>query len=128
MMATLPKSPHGTPCNSCGRCCLIEICPIGEKLFGTHQGPCPAIEPSENGRLECGVMRNPTRYAPARAAVRGDYALRQAALLLLGVGRGCDYQADGEPRHPTFIASWAAHVRANRWSIRRAAQAWGMPI
>jgi hypothetical protein len=37
------KPPHGSPCNGCGVCCMVTLCPLGQHIFGFELGRCPAL-------------------------------------------------------------------------------------
>jgi len=50
----IERFPH--PCNSCGYCCLIQVCPIGLSIFGGEKyRPCPALE-WQGTQSRCGVV------------------------------------------------------------------------
>lgn len=74
-----PKPAHGEPCNGCGLCCAVALCPLGMILFRRHQGPCPALE-WRDGRYACGVL---ARRRP------GSWASRMVARWI-AAGKGCD--------------------------------------
>jgi hypothetical protein len=121
----LAKPAHGAPCNSCGRCCAVQLCPLGEVVFGYAEGPCPALSPAAGGALVCGLMLEPGRWAPGRALRRGRAVLARAAAILCGAGHGCDMAAPGEPRSDVMVR-FASHAVRSHAEIRRAAQAWGV--
>jgi len=83
------KPAYGQPCNACGLCCMMEPCPLGQYLFKTARGPCPALV-IEDGKSACGVALHPQKYAPTRARIAGVGRLRDAAAKLNGFGTGCD--------------------------------------
>jgi hypothetical protein len=125
MAEPLPKPAYGAPCNNCGFCCRKELCPLGNILFGTWQGPCPAHEVTDRG-FTCGLVANPQRYRKARALARGRTALSQAALCLIGSGAGCDALADDEQPDLTERARFRAHADQRQREIRRAKVTWGV--
>lgn len=91
----IARPAYGSPCNGCGECCRESICPLGSRLFGTSQGPCPALEPDhggEPGAVVCGLVKRPRVYAPVRTAMHGAGAMSLAARRLIGAGMGCDFR------------------------------------
>jgi hypothetical protein len=134
---TLEKPLHGAPCNGCGLCCRTELCVVGHKVFGRWEGPCPALEPEEGGRFVCGVLRNPRKYAPVRAAKVGNSKLRAATATLMGPGLGCDVwevggyydvafgefmkrrKAEMRPEQEKAYALWGIDPLAQHVSFRR---------
>jgi hypothetical protein len=84
-----PKPVYGSPCNSCGLCCIAEQCPLSLAVFG-ERPICPALaEPAaEPGALVCGLIVEPERFLDMPrgvARLHGD-----AFALMLGAGKGCD--------------------------------------
>jgi hypothetical protein len=121
---SLPKPPHGQPCNSCGKCCSDELCPLAMRLFGRpFQRRCPALEP-DGDRLVCGLIAHPMAYAMARTLANGVENMRKAACHLVGAGRGCDAQLATEPADEAFRARmWAdRNERLTSWSLKQ----WGV--
>ena len=117
MLPTKPKSKHGKPCNNCGFCCHLELCPLACALFLEHDsdiapesapGPCPALESGVGGLL-CGLVSNPIKYAPVREAVVGAKALTDAAAFLIGSGKGCDASGpdDYDGVYAARLYNWA---------------------
>lgn len=123
---SLPKPLHGSPCNSCGRCCHAELWPLGAHVFGHSEGPCPALQPAEGGALVCGLVVNPMRYALRRSLAAGSDAMSTAAAYLIGAGHGCDAQTVDEPRDFAFSARMRAHGASTRTAARAAAAKWGV--
>jgi hypothetical protein len=37
------KPAEGQPCNGCGVCCAVTLCPLGRLRFWRMDGPCPAL-------------------------------------------------------------------------------------
>ena len=122
----IEKPPHGSPCNSCGQCCKRELCPLGEAIFRHFVGPCEALRYDAMGRSECGLICDPASYVPARAMSKGAAALSRAAAVLVGAGRGCDWQTPGEAPNEGFRGTLATHVASTRKEARRAAITWGI--
>jgi hypothetical protein len=120
---TLPKPPHGSPCNGCGRCCLESLCPLGEHLFEKQEGPCPALQPAGQGRWECGVIIQPGVFALVQTLRHGAKRMSAAAALLLGAGHGCD-AIDNEPVNEAFEARQDAYVYANAEAAVEAQLMW----
>ena len=100
----LAKPPHGLPCNGCGLCCVSALCPVAESQFGIRPGPCPAIMPQANGRVLCGIMEDPARFAPEKTARYGAAAVSKSVKLLNGAGQGCDALADDEEEDAVYAA------------------------
>lgn len=124
-----PKPRHGDPvCNGCGLCCLAEPCPLGQIIFGKQSGRCPALE-DHGERFACGLVVDPAKYSPVRAAMVGEALLREAAQHFTGTGLGCDAHVAGEPYDHAFRARITAHDRAlPRYKARAYKAAWGIPI
>ena len=123
------KPKHGTPCNSCGWCCMVTRCILAQHVFNLSEfGPCPALTQTSATTYGCGLVVDPRKYVPARAASKGVAALRQAAAVLIGAGNGCDAGRQGEWRDRVYDAALevrlrsAAHVKARR----RAKLLWGL--
>jgi hypothetical protein len=93
------KPPHGSPCNGCGVCCMVTLCPLGQHILGFELGRCPALTKRDDTTYVCGLVLDPAKYAPTRAVTKSVAALRRAALLLIGSGDGCDARLNGEPRN-----------------------------
>jgi len=94
-------------------------------LFDRREGPCPALEQTDNGQI-CGLIANPQRYRAARAMAKGRATLSQAALTLIGSGVGCDALAEGEKADPAERARFRAAMQGREREIRRAKIAWGL--
>lgn len=96
----IEKPPIGAPCNACGLCCQIQVCGTGSYALGLTlelgervKGPCPALERTSKG-YECGVILRPKHYLPHNP--RSVTAIRNAMMLCIGYGIGCD-EAGDEP-------------------------------
>jgi hypothetical protein len=120
------KPSHGSPCNRCGLCCVSKKCDLGAKIFGSEQGPCPALFNRGDGTYDCGVVRSPIDYDPVRVAIHGEEIMRNAALTLTRAGQGCDARINGEPINHGFNHKLdlddAKH--ASLWKIAR--RVWGL--
>lgn len=120
-MSPPPKPPYGSPCNSCGLCCLLQQCPVSTSMFG-EATLCPAIQQIPGGGLTCGLIASPDRFFPEA----GDQAplIGEAIGVMLGAGTGCDGvvgEADhelAEKERPDLHARAMAHLRAQRPEIR----------
>lgn len=125
---TLEKPPHGSPCNSCGKCCRAMICPLGQRVFGRKDGPCPAIEKQDDGRELCGLMVKPGNYAKMRLiAKHGADALSAAARLMNGAGTGCDAVDFGEERNADYDKQTAREAAGvSDAAVGRALKTWGL--
>ncbi len=129
---TIPaKPPHGAPCNGCGFCCRMELCPVAVGVLGDQPGPCPALQP-RNGvpGFECGLVVNPERYAPRQTECYGASAMSQAALVMLGAGHGCDAvdMENGERLDPIFLFMSEIYAIAHHEENKRGAAMWGFSI
>ena len=68
------------PCNGCGLCCAVQVCPLGRIIYGPEAPtPCPGLA-LVGGRFRCMPLT-----ASAFIGGEGDARLREA----LGVGLGC---------------------------------------
>ncbi|MBI1891103.1 MAG: hypothetical protein HYS18_10680 [Burkholderiales bacterium] len=85
--AEAPSKPRvGMPCNGCGVCCMVELCPLARLRFLRFKGPCPALRwREEDGRYVCGMLAD-ARHPLIRLWVRRYIA----------AGIGCDstYELD----------------------------------
>jgi hypothetical protein len=100
----LAKPALGKPCNSCGLCCIAEVCDLGKELGDEVR--CRALLAHADGTFTCGLVADPysvlpdDRLAPWRAIDRlagepsGEAALKAHFAGLLGAGRGCDSEDD----------------------------------
>ena len=108
MQPVLRKPKFGDSCNGCGYCCTAEPCKLAQEYLQCTTGPCTALE-RRNGKLICGLVRNPLAYifqaahpdttvpvlddAPDLPAGKELSASFAAAL---GIGKGCDSDDDEE--------------------------------
>jgi hypothetical protein len=113
MLARKPK--HGSPCNSCGLCCATSRCQIGVQLFGVG-GACPALTPTGEGKYVCGVISS-----------LEDSEKRDAAMLLIRAGEGCDARFNGEWTNKAFHKQQDQADIRNADAIVKAKKAWGIP-
>lgn len=79
----LPFKPlFGQPCNHCGLCCRLQLCPVAEIMFKKEdciEPPCPALYIANNKAL-CGlVMDEHTLFTKDRQLISNA----------LGIGCGC---------------------------------------
>lgn len=110
----LDKKPrHGAPCNRCGLCCVASICQLGSHVFGTSQGPCPALK-IESGLSRCGLVDGTTG------------ALKEAAKHLIGADTGCDARFNGELPDVGFYLSLERHDYLTRELTARSVELWGL--
>lgn len=118
----LPKPAYGSPCNGCGRCCIDQLCPLGELLFTSTGAPCPALLRENGGRLVCGLVKDPNSFR------KGDpILLASAAATLIGAGIACDAVLGGE-REPSILERRKMIERAEPFKkrARAALEAWGL--
>jgi hypothetical protein len=120
------KPPHGSPCTRCGLCCMATLCDLAKAVFGDKPGPCPFLDDEGGGNYGCGLVKEPARYAPNRAAVVGEDTLRSAARFLIWEGLGCDARFNGEWTNEAFHKSGEEYDRANRGRRLAAMLMWGM--
>lgn len=82
-------SEYPNPCNHCGMCCLIEVCPVGLEVMGIskeeRRQKCPALQWGGN-ESKCGLVTNPGRYTSNPAHVA---ALKNCGPEIIGSGKGC---------------------------------------
>jgi len=124
----LEKPAYGSPCNACGKCCQDELCALGTKVFGPHQGPCPALAEVSTG-FGCGLILTPQLYAPTATALHGEDAMSKAAALLCAAGAGCDAQGFNEAVDEAMRAKVLGATRSlPEAKIEQARQMWRNPI
>jgi hypothetical protein len=115
------KPPYGAPCNRCGLCCMATACPLGQYVFKRPEyngEPCPGLV-KDGDDYGCDVVAHPERYASgARVLQFGVERLREAALLLIGAGNGCDARFNGEPRNDSVDQRFAGLKRENAHAKR----------
>lgn len=120
------KPPYGSPCNGCGLCCEAQLCPLGAHVFHMREGPCPALRYVDAASV-CGLVAEPSRYARFLAAKHGATTLREAALICIGAGHGCDALLEGEQDKPEererMFAACNRRPAQQRESARRV---WGV--
>lgn len=75
---TLPEKPkYAEPCNHCGLCCMLSLCPVAEQAFPGEAAPCRALVVNDSGAI-CGMV--------AMEELAGlDGVVRR----VLGIGCGC---------------------------------------
>lgn len=77
MMALPEKPKYAEPCNHCGLCCTLSLCPVAEQAFPGDAAPCRALV-VDDGRAICGMV--------AMEKIAGlDGVVSRA----LGIGCGC---------------------------------------
>lgn len=117
ILVTVPKGaldnkpPHGQPCNRCGVCCMAMPCELGRFLFQQKEGRCPALEKDGEG-FGCGLLQV------------GIPELRDAAMLLIGSGDGCDARFNGEPREEAFSKALDEKYERLSPELNRAREMW----
>lgn len=73
---------YPNPCNRCGYCCEIQVCPVGLSVFGGPKyRPCPALQ-WEGNESSCGLVK----------AAEGSMH-EEEAKKVIGIGAGCDISA-----------------------------------
>lgn len=121
----LEKPPHGKTCNSCGLCCMDQLCPLATAVFGQMPGPCPALEPAKPG-FACGLVTCPGAYSPEVAQKFGSDAAAKAAAILIGAGMGCDASTPGEIRNESWLKTARARARSIAEQADAAMVIWGL--
>lgn len=123
---TTTKPPYGAPCNGCGQCCREQLCPLGARMFGTWNGPCPAFIGGDGSGF-CGLVATPREFAPVRTARYGVEVMSRAALHLIGAGLGCDARKDDEPDNPLARMRMIAAAEAqSMYASMMARKVWGI--
>lgn len=121
------KPRHGQPCNRCGLCCMATLCPLGEAVLGRRAGPCPALR-GTIGDARCGLVEDPAAFVGVRRVMEagGTAVLREAAVLLIGSGTGCDARMNGEPPDVGFYLTLRRLDHLARDRVPAALRAWGV--
>lgn len=122
----LMKPPHGAPCNRCGLCCTLTLCPLGSHVFHKEIGPCPALEKTEDGLTACGLVAHPEAHALVLTLQKGKEALSDAAKWLTATGLGCDCRTNGEPPDKEFYRKGDQWDWDNRKKVAKARKVWGI--
>lgn len=87
MSVTLPTKPaFGAPCNGCGLCCALELCPIAEIAFPGASAPCPALRLADDG----------SRFYCELVAIEIVHGLEPMLQHEIGIGKGCSMKEAGE--------------------------------
>lgn len=108
----LDKPPYGSPCNSCGLCCIAVQCPVSVALFG-EQEICPAlVQERDSNRFGCGLMVDTAAFVPDLPTWGGE-ALTEAFTHLIGAGIGCDGTIEGEESDPVLRLRMRAIAESN---------------
>jgi hypothetical protein len=92
-------------------------------MFKIEAGPCPALQWDEDGSSACGLMREPARYAPVRARIKGVGALSHAMKLAQGAGQGCTMPGPGE----CHDRAWRKSLKGTPKEMWKARKLWGLP-
>lgn len=77
-----PKPSYSSPCNHCGLCCTLSLCPVAEQAFPGESAPCRALV-IEDGKATCGLVT-------VEDAAGMDGMIRR----VLGIGCGCSMPDD----------------------------------
>jgi hypothetical protein len=112
--AMLEKKPkHGAPCNRCGLCCHAVLCDVAQIIHRRRQGPCPELKWDSDGS-RCGLID------------RTEGEMRDAALLLINSGQGCDMKLRNEIRDHAYTARQVERDRKNETILEKARRLWGL--
>lgn len=126
----IEKPPYGSPCNSCGLCCEFSPCVMSRAVFKKTVGPCPALGRDEDGASWCGLVVDPRKFAPTRTAKHGAGHMREAALVMIGSGVGCDAALVSE--EPVDLAQrarmQAVSAAVPDETVMAAMRAWGIRV
>lgn len=71
------KPKYGNDCNSCGWCCLTEVCSVGVELTGTKELPCKLLV-TDGDKHYCQLATN------------------KETKKILGIGSGCCAKTQSE--------------------------------
>lgn len=82
-VAVETKPKLGEACNSCGYCCLTEVCVVGQDLTGSDIAPCKLLI-SEGDKHYCKLAANETTRK------------------VLGIGSGCCAETQNEVMERMF--------------------------
>lgn len=98
---TLEKPAIYSPCNSCGMCCIVQVCDLGVALGDSEK--CKALIANADNTYTCGLVADPYSYIDEASAKSwkkidsfkpdekpGEAALKVMYAEMLGAGRGCD--------------------------------------
>lgn len=73
------KAKYSEPCQRCGTCCALSLCPAAEMAFPEQVAPCPALFWDEDGGpASCGLVMVEKHFTG------GDFVTKS-----LGIGCGC---------------------------------------
>lgn len=126
------KPRHGAPCNRCGLCCYATLCDLGTHVFQAPKmpGPCPALMRVGENEYACGLATSPELFPQALPVVlqSGSPRAREAALLILASGTGCDARFNGEPSDDAFNERMAAWDNEHDAEVRAAWRTWGCEV
>ena len=91
-MIVLPAKPKfKTPCNGCGKCCALQICPVGEIAFPHAVAPCPALKITpDRSRTYCELAAFES-YAIEKSLIAEPLIHRA-----LGIDNGCTMEDDND--------------------------------
>ena len=111
------KAPHGKPCTSCGLCCMVSLCQLGQHVLGRPElpGPCPALVLDDAGKSSCGLIVDPVKFDPVGVEQYGATEMSRAAAHLISAGRGCDMTIVGEPFDAAYDAQLESEARRDHW-------------
>lgn len=119
-MTIVTKPAYGSPCNGCGVCCRSSLCPLALHIFGGEESrSCPALE-SDGPKSVCGLVASPLKYVSGQP----EEKLREAALLLIGSGHGCDAKFPWE-HNPEYDARLRRLATEAPSKTKRAKRTWG---
>jgi hypothetical protein len=94
--AAPPKPAVGAPCNGCGVCCAVVLCPVGMAIFRRRQGPCPALAwDNADAVYHCGLLVAPRQYLRWMPSWLASPWRRWMARAI-SAGKGCDAYVTAE--------------------------------
>ena len=121
---TMAKPAYGDPCNGCGLCCIAEQCPLSEAVFGKVT-MCPAIK--QTGlKIICALADDPESFMPLYVERFGAKEVKNAVLLLIGSGEGCDGCAEGEIVSPEIHSAMREKAIKKMGQVNRACEILGV--
>lgn len=71
------KAPYTQPCNRCGTCCGLSLCPAAEEVFPGIETPCPAL------------VYNGEKFACGLVIMEEKSGLDKVVSRMLAIGHGC---------------------------------------
>jgi hypothetical protein len=124
----LPTKNFDTSKSFYGRLASRSCLTLSQAFFRISKSdPCPALLWTYCGS-RCGLVQEPAMFAPVRTRIHGETRMRNAAMRILGSGKGCDARYTDEDENKGF----QARVRDQRKSLRKLLEGdqavWGVKL